>query len=164
MHRKPARGVPLAPISLLMAVALWLSYGELAQRWPVLNVAHGLGTDILFRAAESDFAQWIPGVRWVAIDGDTVDVPGRGRIRLLGIDTPELSSRCEREHELALRAKRRTQELLNSGARSLYPSGEHDRYGRILADIRVGGFDIGSTLLREGLARPYSGGQRRGWC
>jgi micrococcal nuclease len=165
MHRKPARGVPLAPISLLMAVALWLSYGELAQRWPTLNVAHGLGTDILFRAAESDLAQWIPGLRWVAIDGDTMEVPGRGRIRLLGIDTPELHPcNCALECDLGNRAKRRAQELLNSGPRSFSPSGERDRYGRILADITVDGRDLAAVLIREGLGRPYSGGKRRAWC
>jgi endonuclease YncB( thermonuclease family) len=100
----------------------------------------------------------------VAVDGDTVDVPGHGRLRLLDIDAPELHPcRCPFECELGERAKRRAQALLNSGPRSYRPAGQ-DRYGRILADVQVNGRDLASVLIAEGLGRPYSGGRRRPWC
>jgi endonuclease YncB( thermonuclease family) len=161
MRRQSARAVPVHSISLLMAVALWLAYGAVVEKWPVLDPMRGLSS--LF-GGDSQVVQWIPGLRWVAIDGDTVDVPGHGRIRLLGVDTPELSPcRCALECELGQRAKRRTQELLGNGPLSYRPSGE-DRYGRTLADITVDGRDLATILIREGLGRPYNGGPRRAWC
>ncbi len=164
MRWKLARAVPVRSIALLMAFALWFGYGAIVEKWPANDRTSGFRSSAWF-GETSAWVQYIPGLRWVAIDGDTVEVPGRGRIRLLGIDTPELHPcNCALECDLGMRAKRRAQELLNSGPRSYRPSGEHDRYGRILADITVDGRDLAAVLIREGLGRPYSGGQRRAWC
>ena len=37
------------------------------------------------------------------------------------------------------------------------------KYFRIIADVEVDGVDLGSLLIEEGLARPYSGGKRGEW-
>ena len=98
------------------------------------------------------------------VDGDTIWMRGE-KIRLLGIDTPELSpSRCAEEERLGQAAKRRLHGLLNSGVVTLERDGrDRDRYGRLLRRVYVDGEPVGATLIAEGLARPYGTG-RQPWC
>lgn len=97
-------------------------------------------------------------------DGDTVR-NGRERIRIMGLDTPEIhdSARCSREQRLAVLARDRLVELLRSGPVRFERRGQ-DRYRRTLAIVTVNGTDVAGVLIGEGLARPYRGGQRAGWC
>ncbi|WP_290897841.1 thermonuclease family protein [Hoeflea sp.] len=39
-----------------------------------------------------------------------------------------------------------------------------DRYGRTLACVYADGRDVAKALIAAGLARPYDGGRREGWC
>ena len=99
------------------------------------------------------------------VDGDTfryADEP----IRIVGIDTPETHpARCAFEAELGERATRRLAELLAAGPFELVPiDRDEDRYGRKLRRVVRNGRDIGDILIAEGLARPYDGGARAGWC
>lgn len=98
-----------------------------------------------------------------ALDGDTIRC-GETRVRLAGLDAPELRARCEAERRLALAATERLSALLEGGVR-LTETGE-DRFGRTLAVVRnAEGEDVAGVLIREGLARPYHGrGPREGWC
>lgn len=99
------------------------------------------------------------------VDGDTFRMGGT-RIRIADIDTPETHpARCAREAELGAAATRRLHALLNSGAVSLETAGrDADRYGRKLRLVSVDGRSVGDALIAEGLARPYAGGYREGWC
>lgn len=99
------------------------------------------------------------------VDGDTFRLAGE-RIRIADIDTPETHpARCAREAELGEAATRRLHALLNSGAVTLHPvDRDTDRYGRKLRRVSVDGVGVGDTLVTEGLARRYRGGQRAGWC
>lgn len=99
------------------------------------------------------------------VDGDTFRIGGV-KIRIADIDTPETHpARCAREAELGEAATRRLRELLNAGAVSLAPiDRDADRYGRKLRRVAVDGRGVGDTLIAEGLARPYAGGFRNGWC
>jgi len=101
-------------------------------------------------------------LRCFAADGDSL-VCGRERVRLVGLDAPELGGRCERERRLAARARDRLQGLLAGGV-TIRAVGE-DRFGRTLAVVRDrAGRDVARVLVAEGLARPYAGGRRGGWC
>ena len=82
------------------------------------------------------------------IDGDTIRVGGE-RIRLRGIDTPELS---ELEGPAA---KRRLEELLRNGSIRIVPRGR-DVYNRLLADIFVNDQNVAETLIMEGYEKPRS--------
>lgn len=99
------------------------------------------------------------------VDGDTFRMGGE-KIRIADIDTPETHpARCAREAELGTAATNRLHALLNSGAVSLEVAGrDADRYGRKLRLVSVDGHGVGKMLVAEGLARPYTGGYREGWC
>jgi micrococcal nuclease len=98
-----------------------------------------------------------------AVDGDTLDCAGR-RVRLSNIDAPELHGRCPAETQMAERAKLAAMIALADTPARVVPDGGKDRYGRLIARVAVGGHDLGEILVAQGLARPYAGGARRGWC
>lgn len=80
-----------------------------------------------------------------AIDGDTIRV-GAERIRLRGIDTPEMS-----EFE-GPAAKQRLEELLRSGPIRIVPHAR-DVYDRLVADVFVNGQNVAEILRREGFSK-----------
>lgn len=92
---------------------------------------------------------------------DNVDIVTAVRIR--GIDTPEMKGKCPAEKAAALAAKERLTSLLNGPVTLLHV--EPDKYaGRVDADVSVNGTSVAAVLIAEGLARPYTGGARQGWC
>ena len=99
------------------------------------------------------------------IDGDTIDIDG-ARYRLVGFDTPETyRPQCDYEKALGNQATAQLKQLINSIAIiDLAVQPGRDKYGRGLARLFVNGRDVGTTLINEGLARPYNGGRRSSWC
>lgn len=100
------------------------------------------------------------------VDGDTIRMNG-DKIRLVGFNTPEISKpACVAEAAKGEQAKLRLLELLNSGELSFAATADQDqdRYGRLLRQVTVNGDDVADTLISEGLAEPYQGGQKRNWC
>jgi endonuclease YncB( thermonuclease family) len=87
----------------------------------------------------------------------------RGKIRI--DDAPELSPpRCEAERLRGEAAKHRLLILLNAGPFSLVSTDrDRDRYGRQLRTVERQGRSLGSMLVKEGLARPWTG-SRQLWC
>lgn len=109
---------------------------------------------------------------WRAYDGDTVEAvvrlwPGQciqTKIRLHGIDAPEIRTRRECEKADALHAKAYLQALLDDADHVELLQVENGKYaGRVLGDLLIDGHDAGQIMLREGLARPYNGGPRKAW-
>lgn len=84
-------------------------------------------------------------------------------IRVNGIDAPEIRGACPAEKLKALEAKRFTEVFLSSGKVQLRNL-KRGKYFRIIADVYVGDRSLGAELIKAGLARPYNGGARRGWC
>lgn len=105
------------------------------------------------------------------IDGDTFETNVKPfaklspiKARIVGIDTPEIRGDCQIERELAQKAKDRLTELTKN-KRVTYDAVYWDKYGgRVNVIAFVGGKDIGKQLIQEGLARPYDGGKKGGWC
>lgn len=82
------------------------------------------------------------------VDGDTVDVDGVGRVRVIGIDTPE-RSRCGYAQSSAAMAS------LVAGREVRLARGtaeDTDRYGRLLRYVDVDGRDAGLVLIVTGWA------------
>ena len=89
------------------------------------------------------------------LDGDTVDAAGIGRVRLLGIDAPEIGGRFERPAPFALEAREALQSLvLHRWVRFECEGRRVDDYGRRLAYVflETGQF-VNAALVRDGLAR-----------
>lgn len=114
------------------------------------------------------------------LDGDTVEARIRiwlgqditTRIRLRGIDAPELKARCAAEARLAREARLNLRQLLRSGPVEVVDIGPGKYAGRVIAALRVREHsgsgtrttDAGQMLLAGGYARPYRRGRRGGWC
>lgn len=91
-----------------------------------------------------------------AQDGDSLVVDGT-RVRLFGIDAPELGQTCTRAGRSWDCGKAAAEELgkLVSGRRVMcLPSGV-DRYGRLLGRCTVGTIDINRTMVESGYALAY---------
>lgn len=89
-----------------------------------------------------------------ASDGDSFRL-GEDRIRLLGLDAPELAQDCTDAGGQAWPcgrvARDRMAQLLAAGPADCRPE-DVDQYDRLLATCRVGGRDLGSVMVAEGLA------------
>ena len=116
----------------------------------------------LFLASWASFAQ--AAEKPVVVDGDNVRLGGVNH-RLLGLDAPEVySPQCEAEAARGFQAAGRLQYLINTRSVRLEPTGAIDKFRRPLARLYIGNEDAASILIREGLARPYTGGRRQPWC
>jgi len=105
---------------------------------------------------------WIDAIRdpqtIKVIDGDSLELNGR-RIRLYGIDAPELTQWCEDDrrqpYRCGLEAKRGLQDLV-ADQRLTCSIIKIDQYGRELAICKArSGFDIGGTQVLNGHAVAY---------
>ncbi|RLA02604.1 MAG: hypothetical protein DRQ47_06650, partial [Gammaproteobacteria bacterium] len=92
-------------------------------------------------------------------DGDTLVLTNGERVRLLGINTPEVNfNHPEKSQPLAIAARARLQELIPDGSkvRLVIDHRERDRYKRLLAFVRFADDqDAGKILLEQGLAWQY---------
>ncbi len=93
-------------------------------------------------------------VRYVQ-DGDTVTLHDGRRVRLIGINTPEIATPGSPASPLAIKARNRLRQLLfqsNQQAQLLIGREKLDPHGRTLATLWLkDGSNVGAALLREGL-------------
>ena len=82
------------------------------------------------------------------VDGDTFRY-GTERVRLRGIDTPELNEPGGQA------AKLRLEELLRSGPVRIVPHGR-DVYDHTVADVYIDGRNVAEILQIDGFAKPHS--------
>ena len=125
-------------------------------------------------AVAGDFVQGPVEARVLkVIDGDSVLAeakiwPGHAvtvSVRIRGVDAPELRGRCGAEKAAARKARDSLAGFLNGGRLLLTNISGGKYYGRVLADLaRSDGQGASGFLLETGLARPYGGGRRQGWC
>ncbi len=107
------------------------------------------------------------------LDGDTFEArvriwPGLEtitKIRLRGIDAPELKAHCEEERSKALAARDALQAMLDQGDVGV-SAVTLDKYGgRVVADTSTRATsDVSAALLGANLVRSYGGGRRESWC
>ncbi len=107
------------------------------------------------------------------IDGDTFEArvhvwPGHElttRIRLRGIDAPEIKARCDGERVQAEAALTALRAMLSDRDVSIWNLGPDKYSGRVVADAGTRRIpDVSAALLAKGVARSYTGGHRNGWC
>jgi micrococcal nuclease len=126
----------------------------------------------LLRMAANGLDGPIPAQVVRVVDGDTLQVEARiwlgqsvdVRVRIDGIDTPELHGACDAERQAALAARAFLEKRLSDAAIQLRDV-TYDKYGgRVLARVIDKDGDVAAALIATGLARPYNGGQRQPWC
>ena len=106
---------------------------------------------------------------WV-IDGDTfkarTNIYGeeiQTKIRIRGIDTPEIEGECEYEKDLAQKAKHFTINFLKDKEIILKNISKGYYKGRYVADVFANGKNLGDALLKAKLAEIYINHQYD-WC
>lgn len=107
---------------------------------------------------------------YCVIDGDTFRIGAR-KVRVVGIDAPEVAARCPEEAAAAERATAALQAWLNRASFRMTARVDEptDRFGRELRIVKRiapdGSEDRLATYMREGgFARRYLKGWRAGWC
>jgi endonuclease YncB( thermonuclease family) len=92
---------------------------------------------------------------FTVIDGDTLSNHGK-RLRLRGIDAPELGQICGRPsgaYDCGMVAREGLVRLIQRGSVECFGSGEEqDRYGRALVTCRSDEDDLGQKMVSLGLA------------
>lgn len=91
------------------------------------------------------------------LDGDTVALAEGQRVRLLGLDAPELEREGRPAEFLAHKAKKALAEMVQGRrVRLEYDQLRYDHYGRLLAHVFTPeGQNAGVELVRQGLAHVY---------
>ncbi len=112
--------------------------------------------------AEAGTLSVIGKSRWVQVahvfDGDTFRTRNGEKVRLLGINTPEIAHGSQSSEAYGIKAKRRLRALINGQLVQLRTDREkRDKYGRTLAQVYLrDGRWINDIMVREGLAHVYS--------
>lgn len=110
-------------------------------------------------------------------DGDTVtmdvliwkDQTVTAKVRLKGIDTPEIRGKCAKEKKLAIKARDFLSNLTLGTLTILeaipYEKSATGKYGRIIGTLWTPTKkNINLMMIEKGYARAYDGGKRKGWC
>ncbi len=95
---------------------------------------------------------------WPAVAGNRIAV------RVKGIDAPEMKGKCDKEKELAKKAKQTTVTILRAGKKVELRNLQRDKYFRLLADVYVDGKSLAAALKKAGLVYAYNGGTKKSWC
>jgi micrococcal nuclease len=161
------RTIILAALLLAACATAETAVSQQPQAEPSLTATDRRATEVLAGPFNAEIL--------TVYDGDTVTARVRiwisqtvvTSVRIQGIDAPEMGqgAKCEEERALAVRSRDRLQALIYSGTVTLTEVWRDPVYGRrVIAVLRVDGADVAPKLIAEGLARPYGGGRRQGWC
>lgn len=157
-------------VGVALAAVLIFRHGT---NWPVPRADGDRTRDaeiVLQQAGHPDRREPVDVIR--TVDGDTFlarirQRHGRDlvvRVRLRGIDAPEMKASCQEELDKAEAAARALRDLLGQGGVMITNLGP-DKYGRVLADVTTRRTaSVSAALLAGGYARSYNGGHRDGWC
>lgn len=91
-----------------------------------------------------------PATAQTVTDGDTLRFGDR-RVRLWGIDAPEIHQTCPDRWLAGIEAARKMRELVK-GREVTCENRGYDRYGRMIGLCRAGGVDIQAAMVRAGMA------------
>lgn len=92
------------------------------------------------------------------VDGDSLELDGE-RIRLLGIDAPELAQKCMRKGKpwACGQAARHALRTHIAGSDVICRSTGEDQHGRWLAICKLGGHEINAWMVEAGWAVDFGG-------
>lgn len=161
-------GLPLAAVMFAVGLAIGLGIAPVTAS----RGAHEpQASPPIERPAASRMIHAVEVLR--VVDGDTFDArvnlwPGlytTTRVRLRGIDAPEMSARCAEERAKAEVARDVLRVILDRGGVGIAQVAFDKYSGRVLADVLTQATpDVSGEMLATGHVRPYSGGRRETWC
>jgi micrococcal nuclease len=108
-------------------------------------------------------------------DADTItfNVPGlhpilgeKMKVRVKGVDTPEIRTKDKCEKQKAKEAKAYVQGLLVKARKIRLTEIKRGKYFRVVAKVMIDGVDLSQLLLSKGHAYAYDGGTKDSinWC
>lgn len=107
-------------------------------------------------------------------DGDTIvsklevlpEPLNKVSIRIYGLDTPEIRTKCISEKVMGIKAREHLKLLLKNESYVIVKKPEWDKYGgRILGEVYTSkDVDISKEMISAGLAIAYTGGTKQPWC
>lgn len=135
--------------TLLKPGAIGAAIGLLAA----LPLAGTAGAGSLSVIGQSRWAE----VRHV-VDGDTFTTKRGEKVRLLGINTPEVAHNREPGQPYGQKAKQRLQTMIGGRTVQLFTDKDNrDNYGRLLAEVYLrDGTWVNAALVRDGYAHVYT--------
>lgn len=144
----------IKPRYVLMAIGLWLTS----------SVSFALPQSVII--TPSAIASIYDGDTFHAyIQGITPRGERSTRIRIRHLDTPEIKGKCPAEIKGALAARAKARQWLMQASTIQLSHLGYDRYGRLLATVTLNGQQsYANKMIQQGLARPYEGKKRQGWC
>ena len=105
-------------------------------------------------------------------DGDTIrvdidgypDILGKNiYVRLYGIDTAEMRDKRPKVLKMAHRARLFLLSKIKNGRRIELKNVSRGKYFRIVGEIYVDDENVGQTMIKKGLAKPYFGKTKVKW-
>lgn len=101
-------------------------------------------------------------------DGDTIFVGAKVssksfakfKVRIYGIDTPEIRTKNLEEKAQGLEAKNFLENKILNKILQIEIRKETDKYGRLLASLKFKGEDIANLMIQNNYAKPYFGGTK----
>jgi micrococcal nuclease len=90
----------------------------------------------------------VTGKCYHVVDGDTIDVEGVGRVRFVGVNTPERGEPGYSEAKQYIKDRC----LYQTVSLDVDDEKQHDKYGRTLAVVYEGDLNLNQQLLKNGYA------------
>jgi endonuclease YncB( thermonuclease family) len=147
-----AAGALIAPVSAGRCVA-----GPAIRQLPMPSSLRGGHAAEVLRVFDGDTFEARVRI-WPGMDVTT-------KVRLRGIDAPELRARCAVERVKAIAARDALAEILSEGAVGVAGVTQDKYGGRVDASVSTAATgDVSAALLARGLVRHYSGRRRQSWC
>ena len=124
--------------------------------------------------SEQSFGDYEGAIYVRNYDGDTItfNLPNlhpiigkKIRVRLNGLDTPEIRGKCDKEKYNAEQARDMVTDILKDAERIDLKNMGRGKYFRIVADVYVDGENLAEALIDSGMAVKYDGGGKNArWC
>ena len=105
-------------------------------------------SDILDKYNDTDCHSEVSGICTEVYDGDTIYVEGVGKVRLVGVNTPEKGVMGSEASTYLVKKLCLNKEV----SLDIDDSKHNDKYGRTLAVVIIDGKNLNEILLNEGLA------------
>ena len=124
--------------------------------------------------AKQNFGDYEGAIYVRNYDGDTItfNLPNlhpiigkKIRVRLNGLDTPEIRGKCDKEKYDAEQAREMVGDILKDAEKITLKNMQRGNYFRIASDVIIDGESLADILIEASMAVRYDGGKKtHKWC